>query len=71
MGKTKKGLSEWITLLHTNRQKKDKQISQKEMMTKKQNKPLSNKKHKQKGKATIIGLLPPKVPKRWPYAKWN
>lgn len=34
MGKNKKGLSERITLLHTNRQKEDKQISQRGMMTK-------------------------------------
>jgi hypothetical protein len=38
MGKSKEGPSEWITLMHTNRQKEEKQISQKGMMIKKQNK---------------------------------
>jgi hypothetical protein len=50
MSKSKKGLNEQITLVHTNRRKEDKQISQRGMMTKKQNKPLSNKKYKQNGK---------------------
>jgi hypothetical protein len=34
--------------VHTNWQKEDKQISQREMMTKKQNKPLNNKKNTNK-----------------------
>jgi hypothetical protein len=70
-GQKQKGPNEWITLVHTNKQKEDKQISQKGMMGKKQNKPLSNKKHKQKRKATIIGFLLPKVLKIWPYTQWS
>jgi hypothetical protein len=35
MGKRKEGPSERITLVHTNRQKEEKQISQRGMMTEK------------------------------------
>jgi hypothetical protein len=30
-----------------------------------------HKKHEQKGKTTIIGLLLPEVLKKWLYMKWN
>jgi len=56
VGKSKKGPNKWIALKHTNRQKEDKQISRKGMMTKTKE-TLKHKKHEQKGKVVIIGLL--------------
>ncbi len=56
MSKSKKGPNKRITLKHANRQKEDKQISQKGMMTKTKE-TFKHKKHEQKGKVVIIGLL--------------
>ncbi len=56
MGKSKKGPNKRITLKHANRQKEDRQISQKGMMIKTKE-TLEHKKHEQKGKVVIIGLL--------------
>jgi len=56
VGKSKKGPNKQIALKHDNRQKEDRKISQKGMMTKTKE-TLEHKKHEQKGKVVIIGLL--------------
>jgi hypothetical protein len=71
MGKSKKRFNEQITLVHTNRQKGTNKSPKGEQISKKQNKPLNNKKTQTKWKVPIIGFLPTKVPKRWPYVKWS
>jgi len=40
-------------------------------MIKKKKENLKHKKHEQKGKVAIIGLLPPKAFGKWHYMKWN